>query len=187
MGYAAVLDANVLYPAPLRDTLLRFAADVEFDFYDLRLSERILDEAERNLVADGRLTESGARRLRNVMTTAFDYAIVPREAIAGLEEAMTNNPKDRHVLAAAVASDAQAVITMNLRHFPAASTEPYGIEAQHPDEFLMVMHAMDPDFAVKLIRKQAAALTNPPHSVHELSDILALTVPRFAAAVRDGL
>jgi hypothetical protein len=80
MGYAAVLDANVLYPASLRDTLLRFAAA---EFYDLLWSERILDEAERNLVADGRVDESGARRLRNAMTTAFDDAIVPAEAIAG--------------------------------------------------------------------------------------------------------
>jgi predicted nucleic acid-binding protein len=46
------------------------------------------------------------------MTAAFDDAIVPREAIAGLEEAMTNDPKGRHVLAAAVASEAQAVITI---------------------------------------------------------------------------
>jgi predicted nucleic acid-binding protein len=184
MGYAAVLDPNVLYPASLRDTLLRFAAA---EFYDLLWSERILDEAERNLVTDGRVDESGARRLRNAMTTAFDDAIVPGEAIAALEEAMTNDPKDRHVLAAAVASEAQAVITMNLRDFPAASTEPYGIEAQHPDEFLMVLHAMDPDFAVELVRRQAADLKNPPHSVEDVLDMLALTVPTFAAAIRDGL
>jgi hypothetical protein len=101
---------------------------------------------------------------------------------------MSNNPKDRHVLAAAVASDAQAVITMNLRDFPAASTEPYGIEAQHPDEFLMVMHAMDtPTSRSNCLRRQAADLRNPPHSVREVSDMLALTVPRFAAAIRDGL
>jgi predicted nucleic acid-binding protein len=184
MGYAAVLDANVLYPASLRDTLLRFAAAA---FYDLLWSERILDEAERNLVADGRVDESGARRLRNAMTAAFDNAIVPEEAIAGHEEAMTNDPKDRHVLATAVASEAQAVITMNLGDFPAASTDPYGVEALHPDEFLMVLHARDPDFAVELVRRQAADLKNPPQSVEEVLDRLALTVPMFAATIRGGL
>jgi predicted nucleic acid-binding protein len=184
MGYAAVLDANVLYPASLRDTLLRFAAA---GLYDLLWSERILDEAERNLLAAGRVDESGARRLRNAMTAAFDDAIVPEEAIAGLEEAMTNDPKDRHVLAAAVASEAQAVITMNLRDFPDASTGPYDVEALHPDDFLMVLHAMDPDFAIALVRRQAADLKNPPHTVEEILDMLALTVPTFAAAIRDGL
>ena len=57
MAYAAVLDACVLYPASLRDTLLRFAAA---EFYDLLWSDRILDEAERNLIADGRVDEAAA-------------------------------------------------------------------------------------------------------------------------------
>jgi predicted nucleic acid-binding protein len=184
MGYAVVLDANVLYPASLRDTLLRFAAA---GFYDLLWSERILDEAERNLVADGRVDASGARRLRNAMTAAFDDAIVPDDAIAQLEGAMTNDPKDRHVLAAAVASEAQAVITLNLDDFPSASTDPFGVEALHPDEFLMVLHALDPDFAVELVRRQAADLKNPPHSVEAVLDFLSLTVPTFAAAIRGGL
>jgi hypothetical protein len=76
---------------------------------------------------------------------------------------------------------------MNVRDFPAASTDPYGIEALHPDEFLMVLHAMDPDFAAELVTRQAADLKKPPHSVEEVVDMLAVTVPRFAAAVRDGL
>jgi hypothetical protein len=65
-------------------------------------SERILGEAEHNLVADGRVDASGARRLRNAMMAAFDDAIVPDEAVARLEGAMTNDRKDGHVLAAAV-------------------------------------------------------------------------------------
>ena len=102
MAYAAVLDACVLYPASLRDTLLRFAAA---EFYDLLWSDRILDEA-------------GARRLRDAMANTFDGAMVPAEAVAGLEDAMTNDPKDRHVLATAVASQAQAASRRISRTFP---------------------------------------------------------------------
>jgi PIN domain len=62
MGYAAVLDANVLYPASLRDTLLRLAAA---GFYDLLWSERIQDEAERNLVGLRSRLPTGARTHAN--------------------------------------------------------------------------------------------------------------------------
>lgn len=184
MAYSVVLDACVLYPASLRDTLLRFA---HAEFYDVLWSARILDEAERNLIADARVSVEGAHRLRSKMAEAFDGACVGAAAIAGLESAMTNDPKDRHVLAAAVASQAQAVITINLKDFPEAASAPYGIEILHPDEFLMVLYGLDAELAVDIITSQAGALRNPPLTVEDLLDKLAVTVPTFAAAIRGDL
>jgi hypothetical protein len=103
MPFAAVLDASVLCPLPLRDTLLRVAAT---GLYDPYWSECILAEVIRNLVEDGRATTDQARNLAVAMSEAFDGAAVPAEAIARLEPVMTNDTKDRHVLAAAVASNA---------------------------------------------------------------------------------
>ena len=74
MPFAAVLDASVLYPLPLRDTLLRIA---DTELYDAYWSARILDEVVRYLVADGRATEEQARRLTDAMAAAFDGASVP--------------------------------------------------------------------------------------------------------------
>lgn len=130
MPFAAILDASVLYPLPLRDTLLRIA---ETELYDAYWSARILDEVVRNLVADGRATEEQARRLTDAMAAAFDGAAVPQHAVDRLEPAMANHEKDRHVLAAAVASDAQAVVTLNLKDFPIAACEPFAVEPLHPD------------------------------------------------------
>ncbi len=48
--FRVVLDANVLYPFTLRDTLLRAAAN---DFFQVHWSEAILDETTGNLVANG--------------------------------------------------------------------------------------------------------------------------------------
>lgn len=149
-------------------------------------SARILDEAERSLIADGRVSIEGAHRLRSKMAEAFDGACVGAAAIAGLESAMTNDPKDRHVLAAAVASQAQAVITMNLKDFPEAASAPYGIEILHPDEFLMVLYGLDAELAVDIITSQAGALRNPPLTVEALLDKLAVTVPIFAQAIGGG-
>jgi hypothetical protein len=80
-----------------------------------------------NLIDDRRATEEQAAKLLTAMRAAFDGAEVPEHAIARLESAMTNDAKDRHVLAAAVASDAQAIVTLNLKHFPPEACEPFAI------------------------------------------------------------
>lgn len=55
--FIVVLDANVLFPFTLRDTLLRAAAG----FYQVRWTEQILDEATRNLVSTGTLNHTAVR------------------------------------------------------------------------------------------------------------------------------
>lgn len=133
MPFAGVLDACVLYPLPLRDTLLRCA---EQDLYQVRWGRRILDEVVRNLVQDDRATPAQASKLIDAIQRAFEDAEIPSLAIASLDPRMTNEAADRHVLAAAVASnDAKTIVTSNLRHFPAAC-QPFGVEVAHPDTFL---------------------------------------------------
>jgi len=182
MPFAAVLDASVLYPLPLRDTLLRIA---ETELYDAYWSERILDEVVRNLVADSRATEDQARHLTAAMAAAFDGAAVPQHAVDRLEPAMSNEEKDRHVLAAAVASNAQAVVTLNLKDFPVEACEPFAIDPLHPDVFLLDLHSLDPDEVYEAVERQAAVLRRPPMTLGELLDRLAVTVPDFAARLRE--
>lgn len=181
MPFAAVLDASVLYPLPLRDTLLRVA---ETELYVPYWSERILDEVVRNLIADGRATEVQARRLTDAMTAAFDGAVVPQAAIDRLEPTMANDPKDRHVLAAAVVSDAQAVVTLDLKDFPIEACEPFAIEPLAPDVFLLDLYGLDAQEVCEAVERQAAALSRPALSLDELLDLLGSAVPSFAQAVR---
>ena len=121
------------------------------------------------------------------MGRAFDDAEVPAALIASIEPAMTNEPGDRHVLAAAVASDADTIVTSNLRHFPATACEPFGIEVVHPDAFLCELHERAPAKVRIALTEQAAALSRPPLTVTELLDLLAATVPDFVALVRDAV
>ena len=102
--FIAVLDANVLFPLTLRDTLLRAAAA---GFYQLRWSADILDEMERNLVSTGTVPADRAARLRATMETYFPEAEVLgyRPRIGTLQ----NHPKDRHVVAAALEAGAQVL------------------------------------------------------------------------------
>lgn len=86
----AVLDANVLFPASLRDLLLRLASA---DVYRLQWTETILEEVRRNLLGKGGLSESQVRHLMDEMHHAFANSFV--RDYEPLIEAMTNDPKDR--------------------------------------------------------------------------------------------
>jgi predicted nucleic acid-binding protein len=173
--FKVLLDANVLFPFTLRDTLLRAAAE---GFFQLYWSDEILDEMTRNLVATGTVTEEQAGRLRAAMTGAFAESTVT--GYEPLIEAMPNHSKDRHVAAAAVKAGAQVIVTSNLKDFKSL---PDGIEAQSPDEFLSNLFDLNPDATVNLVREQARALRNPPRSFDELLAGLARTVPEFASSV----
>lgn len=100
----------MLYPFTLRDTLLRAGGEGLFQVY---WSAEILDEAIRNLVASTTLTAEQGARLRAAMEKAFPEAEVTgyEPLIAGMQ----NDPKDRHVVAAAVKAGAQVIVTLNLR------------------------------------------------------------------------
>lgn len=180
MPFSAVLDANVLYPFSLRDTLLRLA---ELELYTPLWSNRVLDEMTRNL-SEHRLTDAQAASIEQAMRTAFEEAEVEASEIERLEPAMTNDPKDRHVLAAAVAADSELIVTFNLDDFPPEACEPVGVEAVHPDEFLLDLHDLAPE-AVRAALEQQAADLHPPWPLQQLLDALTTAgVPRLAETIR---
>jgi predicted nucleic acid-binding protein len=177
--FIVVLDANVLFPFTLRDTLLRAAAG---GFYQLRWSSRILDEMTRNLVSTGTMPEDRVRRLRAIMEREF-----PEAEVTGYEHligAMQNDPKDRHVVAAAVKAGAQVIATANLKDF---AVLPDGVEVQSPDDFLCNLFDLDPNGFEELLRDQATDLVKPPTTFEELLERLVRVVPELVDAVRRHL
>lgn len=179
----AVLDANVLYPARLRDLLIRLAIA---GLYQARWTERILDECFDNLVADRPdLPADRLRRTRQLMAIATPDAVVGgyEGLIEGLE---LPDVDDRHVLAAAIATGATRVVTANLADFPVAAM-PAGIAAVDPDAFALSLFDADPEAVVAVIDEQAAALRNPPMTTSELLDGLEVVgLHRFVDSVRSA-
>lgn len=178
----AVLDTSVLFPMSLRDTLLRTA---QAGMYRMYWTDEILEELRRNLVAKRPMSEEKAQRSVNVMRTSLARALVTD--YSHLISYMTNHPKDRHVLAAAVACGAQVIVTSNLRDFPNEALMPHSIKAQLPDDFLLVLARQDSVQVLQILHQQAEDLRNPPKTVWELLDTLAQHAPRFAALMRDYL
>lgn len=179
MKTVVVLDACVLFPMPLRDTLLRIA---EIGLYRLHFSQEILDEATRNLVKQSRMTQEQAAKYQECMKQFFPESIV--EDYESLILLMTNNPKDRHVLAAAVKTKADIIVTSNLKDFPTKSLQPFGIKALHPDQFLIDLFSnYEIDIAVDILKQQVEDLKNPPMTLKELIERLSRQVPEFANGI----
>jgi hypothetical protein len=75
---------------------------------------------------------------------------------------------DRHVLAAAIHSSAQEIVTFNLKHFPASALRPYGICAIHPDEFLEHLLDLNAEVVCEAVRSIRRRLVNPPRSAEDM-------------------
>jgi predicted nucleic acid-binding protein len=172
----AVLDACLLAPHPLYDTLLPLA---EAGLFRPLWSKEILVETQRTVVTKLDEPPEKARKRIAAMERSFpDAMTVGFEAMI---PEMTNDPKDRHVLAAAVTAGADVIVTANLPDFPDAALAPHGIEAVHPDAFLLGLLAERPDEVVACRRQQRAEFTNPVQSLQEFYASFTATVPKFAA------
>jgi predicted nucleic acid-binding protein len=171
-----VLDACVLFPASLRDTLLRLAETPRQ--YIPKWSDQILEEVTRNLESRRNLTPRKIAHLIDQLERHFPEAQVKDyEKLIAL---MTNDPKDRHVAAAAVQSGAQVIVTSNLKDFPEASLRKWHIEARHPDEFLVDLLGHHPAAIVLKLQDQAATIGR---TLPQLLQTLQTGVPRFAGMI----
>jgi hypothetical protein len=178
----ALLDACVLYPAPLRDLLMYFAVK---DLYRARWTNAIHEEWMRNVLANRPdLSRRRLERTRDLMNThARDSLVTGYEALIGTLS--LPDPDDRHVLAAAIHSGAQVIVTFNLSDFPMVALASHGIVAQHPDEFITDLIDSATDDALDAVRLQRASLKNPPKNAEEfLSTLKALALSQTAERLR---
>lgn len=148
---AAVIDANVLVQAPLRDTLLRLAEGPEL--YRPLWSAEIMAEVRRTLGGQFAIAPSRIAHLESRLREYFPEAWI--EGFEPLISAMTNDAKDRHVLAAAAHAKARLLVTYNLKHFPSSATKPWRVTTVGPSLFLKKLYASDPQSVVEVLREQA--------------------------------
>ena len=161
----AILDADVLYRAAIRDILLQLAKD---DLFEAKWTVQIHEEWMEALAKNRPdIARSRIERLRNKMDAETrDPLVFGFESIVeGLY--LPEDPNDRHVLAAAIVGKCSTIITINVGHFPAERLEPFGIIPQHPDTFLLSLFAEDREAFCAAVRTIRARLTKPPLTVEE--------------------
>ncbi|UGY24903.1 PIN domain-containing protein [Bradyrhizobium septentrionale] len=129
----------------------------EADFFRLRWSEKILDETQKaveQIYAKRGHPDAAdrAQRARKNMEAAFEDATVENyDHLLPLGDALPDRG-DKHVLAAAVKTQASMIVTENLRHFPSDILSDLNIEAKSADSFIADTIALDPGRAVAVIR-----------------------------------
>jgi predicted nucleic acid-binding protein len=173
-SFTAVYDACVLYPAPLRDLLMRLAMT---DLFRARWTEEIHKEWINSVLRDRPdLSYDQLNRTRELMNLHVRDCLVEnyQDLIQGLS---LPDPDDRHVLAAAIKCNAGVIVTFNLSDFPDVALAPYGIEAQHPDDFVVHLIDLDAEAVATAVIKQFRSLKNPPYNKVEF----------LAAIKRSGL
>lgn len=179
-GFPVLLDACVLANHPVTDLLLRLVEGPRL--FSPRWTDEILSETQRALVQDlgwpAELAERRHRELRRHFPEAWVEGYDP------LMERVRNDPKDRHVLAAAIRADCGVIATFNLADFPAEHLEPWGMEAQHPCDLLIHLLHMDPVAVVSKIDEIAA-----DRRVTQVSELRTLNrhVPAFTRLVAERL
>ena len=158
---AAVLDANVLYSAMLRDLFMRLTVGFVFQ---PKWTAEIQEEWIRNVLKNRPdLTRPALERTRALMEQwggdwdVGEYApLIPSLSLPDAD--------DRHVLAAAIKAQVPLIVTFNLSDFPQAALVPYGVRALHPDSFLLELLDATPETFTMAIRAHRTALKNPPRT-----------------------
>ena len=163
--FSALLDANVLYPASIRDILLHFASE---DLYKPKWTDKIHEEWIRNLLFNRQdLTKESLLSAQAAMDTAFpDANILQYESL--ITSLSLPDEDDRHILAAAIKDKVDVIVTFNTKDFPAEAVKDFDIEVQHPDNFVSNLIQLDESKAKKAFRNQVRNLKKPPKTGEEV-------------------
>lgn len=168
-GFTAILDACVLYPAPLRDLLLSLA---DQELYRPKWSAVIQDEWIRNLLKN----RDDLEKDQLIHTTETMNKVFPDAEVHDFEHLIQSielpDPDDRHVLAAACICNADVIVTFNLKDFPEEHIQKYDIDARHPDQFITDLIHLNKEKAHTAFSQQVSRLNNPPKNTADVLEAL---------------
>jgi hypothetical protein len=184
-GYTAVLDACVLYPAPLRDFLMELAAS---GLFKAKWTETIHEEWIRNVLKDRPdITADQLSRTKFLMTAALMDSMVEGYHLL-IPTLVLPDENDRHVLAAAIVSLSDVIVTFNLADFPEGTLSRYYIEAVHPDDFILHHFGLNEVEIVGAAQRCRARLKNPPRSAEDyLQTLERQGLPKSVAKLRQHM
>lgn len=164
---AAICDACVLYPITMADLLTSLG---EAGLYHPRWTREIHEEWIRNVIenrgASGTVTREKLEARRDAMIEAIEDSLVE-----DYEELIPNltlpDHDDRHVLAAAIKSEANLILTINLKDFPQQTLAAWNLTAKHPDAFTSELLQTDQEAVVAVVREIRGRRKRPPISAED--------------------
>jgi hypothetical protein len=180
-SYSAMLDACVLYPAPLRDLLVQIAMT---GLFRARWTNEICEEWIGAILRDRPdLSRDQLERTRTLMNTAVrDRLVSGYEPLIG--SVVLPDENDRHVVADAIHARCDAVVTFNLKDFPGEAVEAHNIEVIHPDDFLFHQIGRNQARIISSVNAVRRRLVNPAVSADDyLATLRSQSLPKTVAAL----
>lgn len=183
MSFVVTYDANVLYPASLRDTLVRLAMT---KLFQAKWTDQILNEMVQAIL---RKQPDLKQKLDRTCSLMNDY--IPDARVTGYEDLIESlelpDLDDRHVLATAIRSNSQVIVTNNLKDFPHDYLDKYDIEAQSADDFILHVMELDAETVITVLGEQASDYEKPTMTREMLMNVLIKHVPRSMSVIRQYL
>ncbi len=164
--FTCVLDTNVIYPIHIRDILFWFAY---YDLFTPKWSAHIFDEWIDVMKRKG-VEEKEIQKRTTVVNDAFpDAFVINYESL--VEDLDLPDEKDRHVLAAAIKTNANIIVTDNLKDFPAEYLATFGLSAKSADDFLTDIIDLNQKLAVKAFLELVQNMRNPDLDEYQVLDM----------------
>ena len=131
LRFTSVLDTNVIYPIDIRDLLLWFAS---YDLFTPKWSKHIFSEWENVMKRKEIPNEEIQKRISKALRAFPDALVENYESL--VDSLKLPDEKDRHVLAAAIKTNANIIVTNNIKDFPIEYLSSFGLSAKTADDFL---------------------------------------------------
>ena len=164
-----VLDACVLYPAPVRDILLSLASE---GLFEVKWSNIIQEEWVRNLL----INRTDLKRVQLNQTISAMNVAFPEANVQGFEGLVSSinipDKDDRHVVACAMHCNANLIVTFNTKDFPEWKLLKYNLKVQKPDELISNLIDGNPKLGCEAFSKMVKRLKNPTKTKEEVFTIL---------------
>ena len=154
--FIAVLDTNVVYPVIIRDLLLWFA---HYDLYTPKWSSNIFDEWKRVMIKKGVSEEEANKRIGKANAAFPDALVMNYEGL--IEHLDLPDENDRHVMAAAIKTNANLIVTNNIKDFPEEYLQSYGLSAKTADDFLTDIIDLNQEQAIAAFKEMVLNKKSP--------------------------
>lgn len=164
--FICVLDTNVFYPLWIRDLLLWFAYH---ELYTPKWSKHIFDEWLDVMIRKGISRDEATKRTEKVNSAFPDALVKNYEPL--IDTLKLPDTKDRHVLAAAIKTNASLIVTNNLKDFPADYLTDFGLSAKSADDFFTDIIDLNHEASLKAFRDLVLAKKKPPYDEFEVLNI----------------
>jgi len=165
--FKAVLDTNVIYPIIIRDLLFWFAY---YELYTPKWSNTIFKEWKEVMIRKGITKDEAEKRVQRANIAFPDALVINYETL--IANLTLPDENDKHVVAAAIKSNADIIVTNNLKDFPEEHLNSFDIKAKSADDFLTDIIDLNQDLAIKAFKEMVLNRKNPNMNEFEVLERL---------------